>query len=366
MVVARDGGVARLRPLSSRSSTIKAARHEESLVLPTAFLPPRHALPPPRPSPPAHDRGHGRPRTQSTFTVNSTADGGGDSLRQAIIDSNNTPATPARSNVINFRGFVNVAQIQLRSALPAITQPVIIDGTTEGSGSGTHPFVQLISKDAGGPAIGLGITASGAQVKGLALDGFNGGVLTDNVRLHGHDDPGHVAQRLRGRWLRRRGRYQRRKPQGPLFRDAGVTGTSTYTWAGKTAEIRALQIAANTGRIAATWHSNTAFSSNLNLTDGKAHKVSLYAVDWDGTIRNEHVLILDAATGIVLDTETLGSFRGGVPDSEERWADRLEAGRSPSRRLRPSPPPAGRRLRRPSGRRITGRREPHRTSTRSR
>ena len=52
-------------------------------------------------------------------------------------------------------------------------------------------------------------------------------------------------------------------------------------------------------------------SFNLNLTDGKAHKVSLYAEDYDNKGRSEEVQIIDAATGTVLDTETLSSFHGG-------------------------------------------------------
>ena len=59
---------------------------------------------------------------------------------------------------------------------------MIIDGTTEGSYNGAHPFVQLIGNYAGGSALGLDITASGTQVKALAIDGFNaGGVLIDNA-----------------------------------------------------------------------------------------------------------------------------------------------------------------------------------------
>ena len=72
-----------------------------------------------------------------------------------------------------------------------------------------------------------------------------------------------------------------------------------------------MQNSANTGRIAATWYTSTSMSFNLDLTDGQVHKVSLYAVDWDSTVRSEQVQIIDAATGTVLDTETLSSFHGG-------------------------------------------------------
>ena len=128
-----------------------------------------------RPSTPSHRRTALRRRPAienlegrellTAFAVSNTADSGGGSLRQAIVNSDNTPATPTNPNIITFHGLVNVAQIQLQSALPVISQPVIIDGTTEGSYNGTHPFVQLIGNYAGGSALGLDITASGTQVK---------------------------------------------------------------------------------------------------------------------------------------------------------------------------------------------------------
>ena len=51
---------------------------------------------------------------------------------------------------------------------------------------------------------------------------------------------------------------------------------------------------------------------DVNLTDGQAHDVALYAVDWDNQGRSEQIQIASAATGAVLDTETLSSFSGGV------------------------------------------------------
>ena len=120
--------------------------------------------------------------SEAAFFVGNSSDSGVQSLRWAITSSNNTPSTPSNPNFISFSELANIARIDLQSPLPAITQPVIIDGTTEGSYNGAHPFVQLIGNYAGGSAIGLDITASGTQVKGLAIDGFNaGGVLIDNA-----------------------------------------------------------------------------------------------------------------------------------------------------------------------------------------
>ena len=100
-------------------------------------------------------------------------------------------------------------------------------------------------------------------------------------------------------------------PKLPSYATLGINGASTYTWAGSTTDVRALQNSANTGRIASTWYTSTSMSFDLNLTDGQSHKVSLYFVDYDSTVRNEQIQIIDATTGAVLDTETISSFHGG-------------------------------------------------------
>jgi len=51
---------------------------------------------------------------------------------------------------------------------------------------------------------------------------------------------------------------------------------------------------------------------DVNLTDGQAHRVSLYCLDWDNRGRNEGITVGDAATGIALDTQTLTAFSGGT------------------------------------------------------
>jgi hypothetical protein len=51
---------------------------------------------------------------------------------------------------------------------------------------------------------------------------------------------------------------------------------------------------------------------NVNLTDGQTQGVSLYGLDWDSTTRSETVQVVDATTGMVLDTQTLSSFHNGI------------------------------------------------------
>ncbi len=98
----------------------------------------------------------------------------------------------------------------------------------------------------------------------------------------------------------------------PPYAAAGLVGQSDWTWADPTADARALADPAGPGRLAATWYSPSSFAVDLNLTDGRAHIVSAYLLDWDGGGgRAERVDVLDAATGAVLDTRDASSFAGG-------------------------------------------------------
>jgi titin len=121
----------------------------------------------------------------STFTVTNTNDSGAGSLRQAIISSNATQGP----NAINFNiPGSGVQTINLLSALPTVTQPVTIDGTTEPN-SGGKPVIQVDGTKAGSGAVGLDLTsaASGSTIKGLSVTDFaGGGVLlngTANVTI---------------------------------------------------------------------------------------------------------------------------------------------------------------------------------------
>ena len=51
---------------------------------------------------------------------------------------------------------------------------------------------------------------------------------------------------------------------------------------------------------------------NVDLTDGQAHDIELYMLDWEPAGRGEQIQISDATTGTVLDTETVSSFQRGV------------------------------------------------------
>jgi hypothetical protein len=105
----------------------------------------------------------------STLTVVNTSDSGAGSFRQAILDANNTPG----ANTISFAIGTGVQTIKPVSALPAITNAVTIDATTQPNYAG-KPLIVLDGSLAGANANGLTITAGSSIVRGLVIDNWSG------------------------------------------------------------------------------------------------------------------------------------------------------------------------------------------------
>lgn len=115
--------------------------------------------------------------TDGHFLVTTRSDGGPGSLRQAILDSN---AATDGNNVIDFAIFgPGVQTIAPASPLPAITNPVLIDGSSQPGYSGTPRIV--IDASLSGMADGLTIAGSAVTVRGLADGGFALGAATSRA-----------------------------------------------------------------------------------------------------------------------------------------------------------------------------------------
>jgi len=100
----------------------------------------------------------------------------------------------------------------------------------------------------------------------------------------------------------------------PSYATVTCTNALNYAWTGSTADPRALQKASSSSdRIAACWYTGqSSFTVDVNLTDSNSHQLTLYAMDWDNFgPRNETIQLIDAGTGLGLDTETISSFQGG-------------------------------------------------------
>jgi hypothetical protein len=128
-----------------------------------------------------------------TFTVTNTNDSGAGSLRQAITDANNNQNAGGAADTIAFNiAGAGVHTIQPTSALPAITDPVIIDGYTQpGSSPNTKAvgddavlLVELNGANAGVSADGLRVNAGSSTIRGLVINGFGSG----GIHLFGSSD----------------------------------------------------------------------------------------------------------------------------------------------------------------------------------
>lgn len=98
----------------------------------------------------------------------------------------------------------------------------------------------------------------------------------------------------------------------PSYAQVTPSGKADWTWQSSTSDTRCPQKGGTaTDRIAACWYTANSFSVDMNLTDGLAHKVAIYSLDWDNAGRAQTVQVTDAATGAVLNSQTVSAFNGG-------------------------------------------------------
>ena len=124
----------------------------------------------------------GGPAFASPFTVTNTNDNGAGSLRQAILNANANPGVDEITFDIPGTG---LPTIDLLSPLPAITDPVTIDGLAlppseadDQGTDGTTPLVELDGSQAGPGAVGLTLDAGSSTIQGLFIEHFSGdGIL---------------------------------------------------------------------------------------------------------------------------------------------------------------------------------------------
>ena len=96
----------------------------------------------------------------------------------------------------------------------------------------------------------------------------------------------------------------------PAYATVALNGESNYVWASSSTDVRALESGVSSGRIASTWYSSS-FTFNINLTDGNAHQIAMYALDWDALGRAETITLTDAISGAILDTRNISNFSNG-------------------------------------------------------
>lgn len=97
----------------------------------------------------------------------------------------------------------------------------------------------------------------------------------------------------------------------PSWATVTVTGQTGATWAATTTDLRALQRASIDERVAAGWTSGTNFTINVSVPQDNVYQVALYCLDYNSDNWAQKVEVKTAAD-VLLDTQTLSSFNGGV------------------------------------------------------
>jgi len=115
----------------------------------------------------------------TTFTVTNSGDAGDGTLRKAILDANGS----AGPDTVQFSiPGVGPHSLSPLSALPSITDPLLIDGYTQpgavanSMAIGTDAIlkVELTGASAGSGVDGLYVGVGGSAIRGLAINGFGG------------------------------------------------------------------------------------------------------------------------------------------------------------------------------------------------
>ncbi len=104
----------------------------------------------------------------ATFTVTNTNDSGSGSLRQAILNANSLAGLDTITFNIAGAGTHTIAPT---SALPTITDAVILDGTTQPGFAGT-PVIELTGISTGSSVNGLTVDGTGSTIRGLMVHRF--------------------------------------------------------------------------------------------------------------------------------------------------------------------------------------------------
>ena len=113
------------------------------------------------------------------YFVNSTADAGPGSLRQAINDANAHPNAIGQDEIhFNIPG-TGVRTIALVSALPEIAEGVVVDGWAQ-PGFQDAPLIELTAAP-GLAADGLRIMGGSTLIRGLIINGFQNGIYVGPV-----------------------------------------------------------------------------------------------------------------------------------------------------------------------------------------
>jgi hypothetical protein len=169
--------------LASSRTRLAAAAITVLLVLVTAIAPAR----------PGCLGSPGGAASGVSFYVTSVDDDGAGSLRRALTDANARPNAPGPDRILFAIPGSGVHTIALRSPLPAITDPVVVDGFSQagarantlaearGAVAADGELTIVVDGSGAGDADGFVLLAGRSAIRGLEITGFSGSA----VRIEG-------------------------------------------------------------------------------------------------------------------------------------------------------------------------------------
>ncbi len=232
-----------------------------------------------------------------TFTPNDTTDYTGATASTAINVAQATPTITWPSPASIYHGApLGATQLDATANVPGTFTYTPPAGTVLGEGSGQTLSATFKPSD----STDYSITSATTTINVLAASASF--VKTDTT--------------TQGNWIGVYGSNGAEvipdTPDLPSYATVSPSGYLTYIATTQTTDVRALQNPGGVGRVSACWFSVTSFTVSVNLNDGQSHVLSLYACDWGLKGRVEQIQISDAATGAVLNTQTISSFTGGA------------------------------------------------------
>lgn len=222
-----------------------------------------------------------------------------------------TAATPAISP--NGGAFSQPVTVALTSATPNATIRFTLDGTEPNAASAKYSAPFLFSGNAtlkakafkDGLAESVTATANFSSTAVLSGDAQARFLGADNL--------------TRGNW---RGAYGSEgfnvigdnsgPPIYPAYAQITPNRAARYIWSDSTVDARAPLKAYSSDRVAACWYADDALSLDVNFTDNRPHRLTLYFLDWDTHARRQTVELFDATTGKLLNSQAVFGFNAGM------------------------------------------------------
>ncbi len=227
----------------------------------------------------------------NAFTVTNTNDSGAGSLRQAIIDANALAGTDTIQFNIGGPLVGGVHTINLASALPTITDSVIVNGWSEPDFTST-PIIELNGTGTTG-ANGILIAAGNSTVRGLIVNGFEGAGIY--LTLAG----GNVIQ----------GNFIGTNPTGTAI--VGNDGQGIYIDSSSGNNIIGGTTAIEGNLISGNNATNTAVSAGIYvLSSGNTIKGNMIGTDITGAVN-----LANNGAGIALNNSAANNLIGGTGTS---------------------------------------------------